>query len=152
MKPRYALGSAALMIGSAVNYFGDRLLGVQIELFHGIATFSGLWVLDMFVVPFLSGLAVAWVFGFGGKWLCYFPPLLVRCIAYAHVLFAEDIPPGYSLIPLGWWGFFVILVVEAAAFGGILGEVFLKRTYSRSAAASTTRITKNPHQPSGMSE
>jgi len=135
MKPRYALGSAALMIGSAVNYFGDRLLGVKLELYHGIATFSGLWIADVFIVPFIAGLAVAWVFGHGGKWLCYFPPMIVRCIAYADILFFEEIPAGSSLIPLGWWGFFVILVVEAAAFGGILGEVFIKRVYTRSQAA-----------------
>ena len=33
------------------------------------------------------------------------------------------------------WCFFVILAVEAAAFGGVLGEVFIKRIYTRSAAA-----------------
>jgi hypothetical protein len=134
MKPRYALGSAALMIGSAVNYFGDRLLGVRLELFHGLATFSGLWMLDVFIVPFIAGLAVAWVFGQGGKWLCYFPPLIVRAVAYAEASQIE-IPAGYALIPMGWWGFFVILVMESAAFGGILGEVFLKRIYTRPAAA-----------------
>lgn len=144
MKPRYALGSAALMIGSAVNYFGDRLLGVKLELFHGLATFGGLWLLDIFIVPFLAGLTVAWVFGQGGKWLCYFPPLIVRCIAYAEVLFLEDIPPGSSLIPLGWWGFFVILVMESAAFGGILGEVFLKRIYTRSQAAKLASQRTDP--------
>jgi hypothetical protein len=131
MKPRYALGTAALLIGSAVNHFGDRLLGVEIEIFHGISTFSVPWMIDMFIVPFIAGLAVAWVFGRGAKWLCYFPPLIVRVIAYLHVLYFEEIPVGSALIPLGWWGFFVILVVESAAFGGILGEVFLRRIYTR---------------------
>ena len=136
MKPRYALGSAALMIGSAVNYFGDRLIGVKMELWHGFfgLTSALLWV-DVFLVPFVSGLAVAWVFGHGAKWLCYFPPLIVRCVAYAQLWYLGDIPEGSRLIPLGWWGFFVILAIEGAAFGGILGEVFVKRIYSRSAAA-----------------
>jgi len=136
MKPRYALGSAALMIGSAVNYFGDRLIGVRIELWHGFSglTSALLWV-DVFVVPFIAGLVVAWVFGQGGKWLCYFPPLIVRCIGYAQLKYLGDIPPGNLLIPMGWWGFFVILAIEGAAFGGILGEVFLKRIYTRSSAA-----------------
>jgi hypothetical protein len=141
MKPRYALGSAAVMIGSAVNYFGDRLLGVRIEFFHGLSTFSGAWMLDVFVVPFVAGLVVAWIFGQGGKWLCYFPPLIVRCVAYAQIVFLEAIPPDSKLIPLGWWGFFVILVIESAAFGGILGEVFIKRIYTRPAAA---RLASTP--------
>jgi hypothetical protein len=145
MKPRYALGSAALMIGSAVNYFGDRLLGVRLEVFHDILTsFSGLALLDIFIVPFIAGLAVAWVFGRGGKWLCYFPPLIVRGVAYASLAIADDLPPGESLLPLGWWGFFVILVMEAAAFGGIFGEIFLKRIYTRSAAAKAAARAAEP--------
>ncbi len=145
MKPRYALGSAALMIGSALNYFGDRLLGVRLELFHDIGTtFGGLALLDIFIVPFLAGLSVSWVFGRGGKWLCYFPPLIVRCIAYAELAFGGELPAGHSLLPLGWWGFFVILVMEAAAFGGILGEIFIKRIYTRSEAAKAAAHSADP--------
>jgi len=145
MKPRYALGSAALMIGSAVNYFGDRLLGVRLELFHDIGTtFGGLSLADIFIVPFLSGLVVAWVFGRGGKWLCYFPPLIVRLVAYVQLAAGDAVPAGNALLPLGWWGFFVILVMEAAAFGGILGEVFIKRIYTRSAAAKAAERALDP--------
>ena len=148
MKPRYALGSAALMIGSAVNYFGDRLLGVKMELWHGFSGLTSpiLW-LDVFIVPFIAGVAVAWVFGQGGKWLCYFPPLIVRCISYAQLRYLGEIPEGSSLIPLGWWGFFVILAIEGAAFGGILGEVFVKRIYSRSGAAKMASTPPPPHKP-----
>jgi len=158
MKPRYALGSAALMIGSAVNYFGDRLLGFKIELWTGLSYFGGLLLVDVFLVPLLSGLAVAWVFGQGGKWLCYFPPLIVRALAYAQLAIMGPIPPGTSQINFIFWCFFVILAVEAAAFGGILGEVFLKRIYSRPAAArladqvappraSAARRTREEHEP-----
>ena len=123
------------MIGSAVNYFGDRLLGFKIELWTGLSYFGGLLLLDVFLVPFLSVLAVAWVFGQGGKWLCYFPPLIVRAVAYAQLAFLGPIPPGTSEINFIYWCFFVILAIEAAAFGGILGEVFIKRIYTRPAAA-----------------
>jgi hypothetical protein len=134
-RPRYALGAAALMIGSAVNYFGDRLLGANLEIFQGLAvTFGIASLLDIFLVPFIAGLAVAWIFGHGGKWLSYFPPLLVRLVAYVRV-YTEDLPVGAQPMPLGWWGFFVILVIEASAIGGVLGEIFLKRVYTRSKAA-----------------
>jgi hypothetical protein len=134
MQERFIKGLTALLAGCAVNYFGDRLLDVRIELFYGLQTFSFLWVLDMFALPFIVGLVTGAIFGMGGKWLCYFPPLIVRVINYAvlsHSL--GSLPPDASLIPLGWWGFFVILVMEAAAFGGIAGEIVIRGTYGRSA-------------------
>jgi hypothetical protein len=39
------------------------------------------------------------------------------------------------------WCFFVILAIEAAAFGGILGEVFIKKIYTRSDAAKRAAQT-----------
>lgn len=130
--PRYALGTAALMIGSAANYFGDRMLGAHIEIWSGLSYFGAATLADIFVVPFLSGVIVAWVFGHGGKWLCYFPPFIVRGIAYAQLALARpELPPGSSVMNLILWGFFVILCVESAAFGGVLGEVFVRRVYHR---------------------
>lgn len=131
MNQRYIKGAAALLIGSAVNHFGDRLLGVRVELFHGLSTFSFSWIIDMFFVPFLVGLAVAWIFGFGARWLSYFPPLIVRSVSYAEIYFFGA-PEGNSLIPLGWWGFFVILTMESSWIGGIIGEVMIKKVYGRS--------------------
>lgn len=145
MKPRYALGAAALMIGSALNYFGDRLLGVKMELFRGLSTFSAAWTVDVFVVPFIVGIVVAVIFGRGGKWLCYFPPIIVRAVSYASISLTHDIPPDTRLIPLGWWCFFVILVVEASAIGGVLGEVMIKRTYGRSPGGGPMRKTLEPN-------
>jgi len=132
MKQRYVLGLVALLIGMALNYLGDRLLGVKIELFSGLSTFSFAWILDVFFVPFLVGLAVAWIFGMGAKWLCYFPPLFVRCISYAEILYISGTPHGSTLNPLGWWGLYVILAMESAGMGGILGEVMIKNVYGRS--------------------
>ncbi len=131
VKERLLKGAAALLIGCAMNHFGDRILGVQIELFRGLETFSFLWILDVFVLPFVVGVVVAAIFGLGGKWLCYFPPLIVRLLSYATIAQAAHLPAGASLLPLGWWGFFVILVMEAAAFGGIAGEILVKSTYGR---------------------
>ncbi len=126
---RLVKGIAALLVGCALNYFGDRLLGVKIELWYGLDTFSFAWVLDMFLVPFVAGLITAVIFGMGGKWLCYFPPLIVRVASY-YTLSNSHHP---DLLVMGYWGFFVILTVEAAAIGGIMGEIMNKRTYGRSA-------------------
>ena len=67
---RFLSGVVAVVMGCALNYFGDRLLGVKIELFRGILDFNGLWVIDMLVLPFFVGVLVAVIFGLGGKWLC----------------------------------------------------------------------------------
>ncbi len=128
-RERLIKGLAALLIGCALNYAGDRLLGVRIELWYGLDTFSFAWVLDMFAVPFAVGLATAAIFGMGGKWLCYFPPLIVRALSY----YALSNPHHPDLLVMGYWGFFVILTMEAAAFGGIMGEIAVRGTYGRSA-------------------
>lgn len=130
-KSRFVTGASALLAGCIVNYLGDRLLGAQIELFRGLDTFSFAWMLDMFFLPFVVGVLVAVIFGLGGKWLCYFPPLIVRLISYAYIRHTGA-PIDASLLPMGWWGFFVILTMESAAFGGIIGEVVMKGTYGRS--------------------
>lgn len=130
-KRKLIVGSTAFLAGFIVNYLGDRILGVHLELFYGLHTFSFLWILDLFFVPFLAGLVVGIIYGKGGKLLCYFPPLFVR--AYNYYLFTDlsRIPEGASLIPLGWWGFFVIVAMEAAAIGGIMGEIVIKKHYGR---------------------
>lgn len=136
MNPRFLAGLLALIGGMLLNFLGDRLLGVKMELFWGLSTFSLPWVLDVFFLPFLVGLFVARVFGRGAKWLCYFPPLLVRIISYIDILYFSGIPQGSILNPMGWWGLYVILAMESAAIGGILGEVMIKHVYGRSQPAS----------------
>jgi len=125
------MGFVALLAGVALNHLGDKLLGVRLELFYGLSTFSFAWGLDIFVLPFIVGLLVSWIFGMGGKWLCYFPPLIVRSISYAEIVYVTGTPHGSTLNPLGWWGFYVILAMEAAGIGGIIGEVMIKRVYGR---------------------
>jgi hypothetical protein len=132
-RTRFLKGVVALLLGCALNYFGDELLGAQVELYRGIQGFGPLWAIDVFVLPFFVGLLVAAIFGFGGKWLSYFPPLIVRSVSYYEFLHHMIIiPEGASLAPIGWWGFFVILAIEASAFGGIMGEIMMKGTYGRS--------------------
>jgi len=130
-KARFATGALALMVGCLVNYVGDRILGVRIELFWGLQTFNFIWFLQLFILPVLVGWSVSAVFGLGGKWLCYFPPFIVRSIAYWESLYLIGIPEGAHLMPVGWWLFFVILAVESAAIGGVLGEIMIKRIYGR---------------------
>jgi len=143
MNPRVQTGLIAVFAGVVLNYVGDWLLGVQIELFWGLSTFSFAWILDVFFLPFLVGLLVAWIFGKGAKWLSYFPPLIVRCISYAQILYISGIPHGSTLNPMGWWGLYVILAMESAGMGGILGEVLIKNVYGRS-KVSAPRSSENP--------
>ena len=128
---RIVTGIVAVLAGMAVNILGDRLLGVSVELWLGIDTFSPEWILDVFLVPFIAGIVVSMIFGLGGKWLCYLPPAIVRIISYINYAGPEPIPQGAYLLSIQFWVLIVILVVEAAAFGGAAGEIIVKRTYGR---------------------
>jgi hypothetical protein len=131
-KTRFIKGVVALIMGCVVYHFGDRLLGAQLELWRGLQTFSIAWAVDVFVLPFFVGLMVSAIFGFGGKWLSLLPPLIVRLISYYEILYITGAPQGATLMPMGYWGFTVILTVEFSQMGGILGEVMMKGTYGRS--------------------
>ena len=143
MNQRLFAGILALTAGVLLNFIGDKLLGVKIELFSGLSTFSFAWILDVFFLPFLVGLLIAWIYGRGAKWLSYFPPLIVRCISYAYIAYGAGAPHGSNLNPMGWWGFYVILAMESSGIGGILGEVLIKNVYGR----STDIISSKQEEP-----
>jgi hypothetical protein len=129
--PRIRAAAVAVSAGMATNFLGDWLLGVRLELFQGMATFTLRWMLDVFLVNFIVGLVVARLYGRHAKWLAIVPPLLVRSISYGYLYFVEN-PVGdfFLLLHLHYWGPTVILAVECANIGGILGEV-LMGVYSR---------------------
>jgi hypothetical protein len=131
IKPRFLAGLVAVLAGMLVNFLGDWLLGVRIEIFQGIATFTPRWMADVFLIPFVVGLVVARIFGRHAKWLAIVPPFLARCLSYSYLYFVEN-PYGdfFLQLHLHYWGPSVILAVECANIGGILGEV-LMGVYSR---------------------
>ena len=141
-------GVIAFILAMVFMHFSDRLLGVRIEVFTDISYFSFLWIIDVFFVPFIAGIIVSVIYGLGGKWLCYLPPILVRAISYYEVAGMTGAQLGGSLIPLGWWAFMVIVVVEAAVIGGVLGEVLIKKTYGRSTLLQMQK-KKQPVDPQG---
>ncbi len=119
----------AILVGCLVNLLGDWALGVRIELFWGLDTFNFFWFLQLFILPVLVGISVSYVYGLGGKWIAIFPPLIVRFAAYYQTVEYLGVPQGAVLIPLGWWGFFVILAMETSMIGGVFGEIMNKRVY-----------------------
>ncbi len=128
MHRRFLKGVIAVLVGIALNYLGDKLLGVRIEIFSGISTFTFAWMLDVFLVPFGVGLVVAWIFGKHAKWLACLPPLFLRCFFYVYVTLFDNPHPYVDFfyeVPLGYWAFCVILAVESANIGAIIGEVWI---------------------------
>jgi hypothetical protein len=125
MNSRYVSGVVAVLAGMALNFSGDWLLGVRIEIFSGISTFSFAWMVDIFLVPFFVGLVVARIFGRGSKWLACLPPLFVRSLSYAYLYYSDPQGDFFLKLHLHYWGPCVILAVEAANIGGILGEVLM---------------------------
>ncbi len=126
------MGMLAVIAGAAVMYLGDRLLGINLELYYGIDTFNPVWIVTLFFVPFVAGLVVSFVFGLGGKILAYIPAVLVRGFNYIYLDVSNTVPSGATLLPIGYWLLVVILAVEAAAIGGVIGEIVIKKTYGRS--------------------
>jgi len=122
----------ALLVGSLVNYLGDWLIGIRVELFYGLETFNLRWFLQIFIWPIVVGISVSCVYGLGGKWISLLPPLIVRFIAYFETQYLLGVPDGSALMPMGWWAFFVILAMETAMIGGVIGEIAIKRIYGRS--------------------
>ncbi len=146
----FLMGCVAILCGTAVIYVGDmlitdpylsdprlvedgRLVGHQLELFQGsILTFSNpYWIVNLFVIPVIGGFVVSLVYGLGGKLLCYFAPAIARIASYVTVSGIEEMPYGITVLPLGYWVLILIVAIEAAAIGGILGEILIKNTYGR---------------------
>lgn len=121
----------AVTTGVVVINAGDRLLGVRLEYFWGISTFSLQWIADLILVPIAAGIAVSFIYGLGGKILAHFPPLIARLLSYAEATHLNILPHDASLLPMGYWGFVVVVVIEAGAAGGVLGEVIFKKIYGR---------------------
>ena len=126
MNQPYKRGALAVAAGTGFNFLGDWLTGVNIETFRGIGTFTFPWMLDVFLVPFITGLLVAKIYRErGGKYWACLPPLLVRFLTYLYMyLFIYHDGKDFSYhLNLYYWGPCVILVVEASNFGAIIGEV-----------------------------
>lgn len=121
----------AVMTGVVVITGGDRLLGIRLEYFWGISTFNPLWIADLILVPIAAGITVSFIYGLGGKILAHFPPLIARLLSYAEVTNLNALPHDASLLPMGYWGFIVVVVIEAGAAGGVLGEIMFKKIYGR---------------------
>ncbi len=126
-------GIFAVLVGAAVNLVGDRLMGVSLEIFYGVQTFNPKWIITLFFVPFIAGIVVSLIYGLGGKILAYLSPVIVRCYEYSYVYDERlNLPDGVTLLPLGYWILVVIIAVEAAAIGGVTGEIINKKVYGRS--------------------
>ncbi len=140
MRPRIRIKLAdvgvalvAVVAGAAVVHFGDKLLGVRLELYFGIETFSPVWALDLFFVPFIAGILVSLIYGLGGKILAHFSPILVRIISFYELESNVVLPDGISVLPLGFWLLLVVVAAEFASIGGVVGEIIVKKTYGRTA-------------------
>jgi len=121
-------GTAGFLIGALIMDMGLHVLGVRLEWYRGLDTFNLEWILAMSVLPFVAGVAVGMTYGYGGKYLAHFPPLAVLSLAYYEsASHAGQLPEGVHLIPMFFFVMFVILEMEFCAFGGVIGELLIRR-------------------------
>lgn len=123
----------AIMSGAAALYAMNQILDVHLELFGSIADyFKPSLFIGLVLTPFIAGVIVSLIYGLGGKVLCYFPALMVYLFQYFNTAFTEGaVPDDMRLLPIGYMGFIIIVAIEASAVGGVLGEVWVKKTYGR---------------------
>ena len=101
-------GVTAFAVGGGVMQTGFDLLGVQLEWFSGIDSFNAAWIVAMTLLPFATGVLIGVIYGYGGKYLAHFPPLVVLVISYYQSMHqvAQD---GSHLLPMGLMAVFIIL-------------------------------------------
>ncbi len=124
--PKWMRGLAGFLVGFLIMDTGLSLLGVRLEWFRGLETFNFRWILAMSLLPFVAGIAVGVVYGYGGKYLAHFPPLVALSLAYYESA-THHLPPGVHLIPMYFYVMFVILEMEFCAVGGVVGELIIRR-------------------------
>ncbi len=125
------IGTVAVLAGSLVIYLGDMMLGVNLEMFYGVSTYSPLWVVDLFLVTFVGGVVVSLIFGLGGKLLAHLAPLPVRIASYIEINNLPEPPEIGTLLPVSYWLLILIMAMEFSAVGGVVGEILVKKTYGR---------------------
>lgn len=126
--PKWQRFLIAFLAAGFLFSLGHTLLGVQVELYWGVAGYDFAWVTAMFFLPFVVGIVIGLIYGWGGKLVAHFPPLVILAVSY-YFSATNGVPEGARLIPLMWWGFFVILNMEFCAVGGVVGELLLKKYY-----------------------
>ena len=130
VKPRWGSnwlrGITAFAVGGAVMQTGFDLLDVQLELFSGLDRFNAAWIVAMTALPFGTGILIGMIYGYGGKYLAHFPPVVVLLLSYYQSMHSV-LPEGSHLLPWGIWAVFLILQAEFCAVGGFAGEFFTRR-------------------------
>ena len=126
------MATIAITVGVVINVVGDRWTGVPLHIFSGIDYFTYDWAITLFLVPFVAGLPVALIYGFGGKLLAFFVPFIVQGYKYLDVYYGSAaVPEDVRLLPLVYWFLVVLIAMEFAGVGGLVGEIAIKRTYGR---------------------
>lgn len=146
MNRDFTRGVVAVLAGCVVIFMGDTLLGVQIEMFAGIATFTFPWMLDVFLVPFIAGLAVALIYKErSGKWLAFLPPVIVRCLNCYYLYLTNEYwnADFFYHLHLHYWGMAVVLTFQASYIGGMVVGV-LNGSYLRNNDSASNSTCGKP--------
>src|SRR3569623_1345554 len=123
----------AVLVWAGIVYLGDKLLGFKLETFYEVDKFTVFWVLDLFLVPFIAGIVVSLIYGFGGILLAHLSPVIVRVDSYYELHGNVHLADGGVSLPIPYWLLVVVVAAEFAAFGGVVGEIVIKKTYGRTA-------------------
>ena len=123
-----------IAVGATVYFLLSKALGVHVEVWQGINTFTNpKWFAAVAVVPALSGFVTGIIAGHHGKWYAMIPVLLLHSADYAKLYNtpgAEQVVLGYGLFI-----FFMIIMLELALMAGWGGELIRARKAGEDARA-----------------
>ncbi len=115
-----------LAVGTTLYYLMSRFLGVHVEVWMGINTFTDpRWFAAVAVVPALSGFVTGFISGRHGKWYGMLPVALLHPADYFTVLGSAN--SQLVVLSPGLFVFFMIIMLELGMMGGWTAEVIRAR-------------------------
>jgi len=116
----------SICVGATVYFLVVQALGVTIEVWEGINTFTNLkWFAAATAAPALSGFVTGLISGHNGKWFGVVPVLLMHPSDYfqARALAGGDV----MVLGFGLFVFFMLVMMELALMAGWGGELLRRR-------------------------
>jgi hypothetical protein len=123
-----------IALGATVYYVLIKLLGVHIEIWRGVNTFtSARWFAATAIAPAVAGFVTGIVAGHNGKWYAMVPVALLHTADYMETV--RMATGQVTVLGPGLFVFLMIVMLELALMAGWGAEVLRARMGGQDARA-----------------
>ncbi len=120
------IGLLGIAVGVTVYYFMARGLGVHVEVWEGVNTFTNFrWFSAVALVPVVSGFITGIIAGHNGKWYGMIPVALLHPADYFTTLGTAS--ADVTVLGPALFVFFMIIMLELGLMAGWAAEVIRAR-------------------------